>query len=437
MLIAINLSAEEYASITLDEAKSLALEQNPEYQSAQSALYAAKWNKTNALSAFLPNLSLSGTFLYMHPAQSVNMNGQMVNINKDQRSFAFNLSQPLFMGGKLYQAYKIASESTQIAELDLQTQRLELIREVEAKYYAVLQVQEALQIALSGYDQAGRSLELAELKYENGLLSRADYLRFQANVANQDISLLQAQTAYDLALQDFSNYLDADEILQPVKIEPDEAEILPFTDLDSEGIKRFSNRALQLAGQKNQSLQILDMSVQLSERAYKIAKASFLPTLTLVGSRKYDENGIDRYDYESSNQIMLNISVPLLPQVGNYAASRKAYYAAQQSAYEAESATKAIHLGIDAAAINLISSARQVSTAKLALEITEDMYAQLNERFELNMISALELMDAELMLSAARMAYSNAYFNFYKSRLSLLSLMGTDEHKMLELLLAQ
>jgi outer membrane protein TolC len=160
-----------------------------------------------------------------------------------------------------------------------------------------------------------------------------------------------------------------------------------------------------------------------------------LPTLTLAGSRKYEENGIDRYEFDASNQIMLNLSVPLLPQVGNYAASREAYYEAQKTAMEARSAADAIQLGIDAAAINLISTARQVKTAKLSLEITEDIYAQLSERFRLNMLSTLELMDAELMLSAARMAYTNAYYSFYKARLSLLSLMGTDDYDVLSALL--
>lgn len=435
LLIGSNLSAVVVRTISLEAAKALALEQNLEYQSAQSALDAAKWNKTNALSAFLPNLSLGGTLLYMDPAPSVPMGGQTQSMNKDQRSISLSLSQPLFMGGKLYQSYKMASVSTEMAELSLRTQKLELITEVEAKYYAVLQVQDALEIASTEHEQAVQNLELADMKLENGLLSRADHLRFQASVANTDIAVLQAQTAYDLALRDFANYLGATEILQPEAIEMDEAEILPFAELNKDGIKAFSNRAIALANRENQTLQILDKGVEISQRAHKIAKGSFLPTLTLAGSRKYEENGIDRYEFDASNQIMLNLSVPLLPQVGNYAASREAYYEAQKTAMEARSASDAIQLGIDAAAINLISTARQVKTAKLSLEITEDIYAQLSERFRLNMLSTLELMDAELMLSAARMAYTNAYYSFYKARLSLLSLMGTDDYDVLSALL--
>ncbi|HPF08113.1 MAG TPA: TolC family protein, partial [Candidatus Cloacimonadota bacterium] len=166
-----------------------------------------------------------------------------------------------------------------------------------------------------------------------------------------------------------------------------------------------------------------------------IAKGSFLPTLMLTGSRQYKENGLDRYDFEASNQIMLNLSIPLLPQVGNYAAARKAYFDAEKQRYEAESAIAGIKLGIEAAAINLISSARQVESAQLSLQITQDMYDQLLERFRLNMLSGMELLDAELMLSASRLANNNAFYNFFKARLALLTAMGTDDYSVLNTLL--
>lgn len=155
----------------------------------------------------------------------------------------------------------------------------------------------------------------------------------------------------------------------------------------------------------------------------------------LTGSRQYKENGIDRYEFEPSNQIMLSLSLPLLPQVGNYAAARKAQYDTQKQRFEAQAASDGIALGVESAAINLVSSARQLNSAKLSLQITQDMYDQLAERFRLNMLSTMELMDAELMLSASKMAYNNAFYNFFKARLSLLKALGTDDYAALNALI--
>jgi len=430
------LSAQVQRTIDLESAKDLALQQNPDFQSATAELAAAKWNKTNALAAFLPNLSLGGSLIYMDPARTVVSSGQQLSLNRDMRSISLNLNQPIFLGGRLYQAYKIADLSFQMSSNALTNQRHQLGSNVSEKYYQVLLMQDLLEIARAELEQATQSFELAELKYQSGMISRADLLRFEANQANKDIAVLQAETAHDLAIRDFSNYLGSRELLQPLPIEMSDSELLPFADLDAAGIVAFSRKAGSLAEEQNQSLKILQDQVEIAKRSHKIAKGSFLPTLNLVGSRQYDENGIDRYEFEASNQIMLNLSIPLLPQVGNYAASRKAYYDAQRAEYQSQSAADDIRLGIDAAITGLISNARRVKTARLSRDITQDLYDQLYERFRLNMLSTLELMDAELMLSAARMAYSQAYYDFYTARLQLMTLLGTDDPAILQDLLA-
>ncbi|MCK9583433.1 MAG: TolC family protein [Candidatus Cloacimonetes bacterium] len=437
LLFMVNISAQEARPISLQDAKAMAVQQNPQFQGEKAALEAAKWNKASAMSSFLPILSLGGTLLYMDPARTIPAGGQNITMNKDQRSIALNLTQPLFMGGRLYQTYKIALASSQMASLSLEMQKLQLKAEVEAKYYAVLQLKDILDIASREREQAVQNLALADLKMEAGILSRADHLRFQASLANKDMAFLQAETAYDLALRSFMNYLGASQPLMPEAIELDEAEIQRLTKLDNQEVISFTDRAYDLAQKGNQSLKILDKSVEISQRGQKIANAAFLPSLTLVGSRTYAEDGLDRYEFDASNQIMLNLSIPLLPQVGNYAKSRQAYYQAQQTVYNAESAKDGIDLGLQAAAINLINSARAVQNAQLSLSITEDMYAQISERFRVNMISTMELMDAELMVSASRMAYAKAYYDFLKARLNLLSLMGSQDEELLSTILSQ
>ena len=130
ILVAAMLQAEEFEvdtipAITLEEAKSRAISNNNGYQATQAGLNAASWNRSSAFSSFLPSLSLSGSYLYNAPALTP-------MANKDMRSVALNLSQPLFLGGKLWQGYKMARLGEEIAELNLQDQRYALEAEVES-----------------------------------------------------------------------------------------------------------------------------------------------------------------------------------------------------------------------------------------------------------------------------------------------------------------
>jgi outer membrane protein TolC len=424
-------------AISLEEARQLALEQNPGYQASKAALEAAKWQKTGAFSAFLPSLSLGGTLLYMDPARSAPVGGQNIEMNKDQRSLSLNLSQPLFMGGKLYQAYKMASISREMAEANLKAERISLLAGVEERYYALLQLKQLKEIAGAEYEQARSNLEIAELKMQNGIIARSELLRFQANLATKDLARLQSGSAYDIAMREFASFLGTSELYSPILIETQESEIALFADLDTGAMEAFTTRLRDYGRENNVQLQVIEGGKDLAQRAYKASKGSFLPTVNLVGSRSYDENGLDRYEFEASNQIMLNLSVPLLPQVGNYSAMKKAGYEAEKAEHEAKEAADGILLGMDAALIKLVSSARSVKTARLSLDITEDMYNQLSERFRLNMISPMDLIDAELMLSAARMAYTNSYHDFYEARLALMSMLGTEDIEVLHTILGE
>ncbi len=416
-------------SITLKQAQEQALKQNAAYAAKEAAYNSAKWGKTNAISTVLPTLSLSGTYLYMDPATTYQSGAQTTTLNHDMRTISLNLSQPLFLGGKAWQAYKMATTSEEMAKLSLQNQRFVLLSEVESKYLAALQLKVLYNISLQEIKSAEDNLELARLKQESGILSRADYLRFQSRLAGKQVAGLQAQTALQLALQDLANYLGSEDMIMPEEISMD-SETAQIERLDSFDLSRtnaFSDRLLQLALSRNINYRIMGKTVELSERAYSIAKASFLPTLMLTGSRQYKENGIDRYEFTASNQIMLNASLPILPGLSYYSAAKKAKEEARKASLEAKTATDGIKLGIQASTLNWISSAKQVQSSQVNLSYTEELYSQMQERFRLNMLSPLELLDAELMLSAARMTYTNAFYGYLKSRSALMQALALED----------
>lgn len=415
-------------SISLQEARELALKQNSAYAAKEAAVNAAKWGKTNALSSFMPSLSFSATYINQDPATSVQIGSQAYIMNNDMRTLAFNLSQPLFVGGKLYQAYKMAGLGAEMAALSLQSQRYLLLSEVESKYLSALQLRTVLQLSQNELQSAKDNLTIAKLKLDNGIISQPDYLRFQSNLASKEVSALQADTALQIVLRDFANYLGSVQILMPEELSIANEQVL-IDRLDAYDLTKtqlLSQKAMQIALQRNLGIKTLVKSVELSERAYSLAKGSFLPTLMLTGSRQYKENGFDRYEFSPSNQIMLNLSIPILPGLGNYASMQKAKEEARKTALENKTATDGIKLGLESAILTWISSAKQINSASLALAYSEEFYAQMQERFNQNMLSAKDLLDAELMLSAAKLAHSNAFFAYLKARSVMMQSLAID-----------
>lgn len=435
LLSAVLLGAQAGGNIlSLDQARELALQNNSEYQAKLAELNAAKWSKQAAGSKFLPTLSLDGTWLYMDPAATYQAGGQTNSLNQDIRSFGFSLSQPLFLGGKLWQAYKMAQISEAMAETGLSGQKLTLLTDVNNLYLSLLQAQSLLALSELDEQSAVKNMEIAQLKFDNGLLSTADYLKFKSRLASKEVALLQTQTALQLGQLNLRNYLGLDYLPRAQEL-PDienDSELLTLDAYDTRTTTALTALALERSRSGNTSLQLLENSVELSRRAYQISKGSFLPTLMLIGSRQYEENGIDRYAFSASNQIMLTASIPLLPQLGNYAEMRKADFNHKKAILQARTANDGILLGTEAAVLNLVSAAKQVRAAKLALSYTQQSYEQLQERFPMNMISSTELLDAELMLSSARFAYSNAVYAYHRARIALQQSMGLDDAQTLK-----
>lgn len=434
-----SLSAGEFEvgslpQITLQEAKAKALEMNSSYRSREAAYQAAKWGKNSARAAMYPSLSLDGAMLYQDPATVVRAGASSYTLNHDIRSFSFNLAQPLYLGGKLWQAYHMAQTNEELAALSLQSQKMQVLTDVESKYLSVLQLKKVFDLAQKEQVSATSDLEMAELKMQSGILSRVDYTRFQAGLANKQVAALQAQTALQLALKDFANYLGETAPVMPVELEEDAGMgLIPvLAEYNLEDTDKLSAEAGRLLGAQNLSLQSLEKSVQLADRAYTMAKASFLPTIMLTGSREYSENGLDRYSFDGSTQLILSASLPLLPGWGNYAATRKAKEEARKARLDVQTAGDGIRLGLQSAVLNLVSSAKQVRSSRLALAYNEDLYRQLEERFKLNMLSASDLLDAELMLSAARLAETNAVFSYLKARTALMQLLAWEDASRLD-----
>lgn len=423
LLVGVNL----LTALSLNEAKQMARERNPEYQAQLNSYKAAHWSSGQALSSMLPSLTLTGNYIYQDPATQIAAGNNVLTLNNDIRSFNLSLSLPIYLGGKLWQSYLINRDSEEMAHLALQNKELSILTNLESKYYNVLLAQELLSISAKDLQGSKQNLDIAQVRFESGVLSSGEYLKIKSAVASKEVSLIQVQTALELAKQDFMNFLALSEWteLEPVSLNDDEPIIALMQDWDSAEVTRFTQEALITAFTNNLSLRTAERAVSIAKRAYTIAKGSFLPSVYLSLSRSYSEDGFERYAFEGSNTLALTASLPLLPVLDNYSAARKAYHEVQKSSFDYTGAENNITLAVKSAALNVVSAARQVSASKLALEFTQQTYDQLMERYRANLLSATDLLNAEVMLQSAEMSSANSFYNYLKARSALLKALGT------------
>ncbi len=85
--------------------------------------------------------------------------------------------------------------------------------------------------------------------------------------------------------------------------------------------------------------------------------------------------------------------------------------------------------------LNLISYAKTVVQADVSLGYSQELFLQMEERFNNGMISSSDLLDAEVMLKNARFSKISAVYSFMKAKSELMNLLSMESQEELNKLL--
>ena len=165
-----------------------------------------------------------------------------------------------------------------------------------------------------------------------------------------------------------------------------------------------------------------------------MAGGNFLPSVNLQYS-----NNWSKYDFQDnfseSGQLGINLSIPIFPLVDNGLGVAKANNNLKQSKYTLETVSNGIKLSLQSSLINLVAAAKTVRSSKLAMEYSKETYGQMKERFTHGVITANELLSAEVMFTSAQNQYTTSFYNFLRAKSTLQLMMGIEDPQILEKIL--
>jgi|SRR5690554_276928 outer membrane protein len=412
-------------SISLEEAKEIIIRNNPEFLAKESALKAAEWEMRAALSAMFPSLNLQAGYNYLDPKPYATA------AENYTLSYGLNASQPIFLGGKLWLSYRMKSDALQIAKADLNNTRLNLLSQLEEAYYNCLLTTELYEINLRALDIASQNLDIAGTRMETGTLSRADYLQLQAELSTREVNLLQAEKNRQLSYRRLQNMLKIDDFeVQPVDFSLYERLIDFYQNIEHSEQEFLRERLIEYGIENNPMLVISRTRKSISNKSRKISFGNFLPTINLSASRNWNNNYSGERDFDSTTTYMLSASLPIFPIFDNYSTYRSSHHSYQQTERETESAEDSIKLSIEAAFYSGISSARTITSAELAYDYAEETYRMMEERFQNGLISSLDLISVELLLTSSSLSATTSKYEFLKNRSVLMHLLNMDDDEL-------
>jgi len=428
ILLSMGLTAQ---SLSLDEAKKLALKNNPDLLAQRQATKASKNNLWQSYLNLIPSASLTGNYAQFNDPVMVGF-----ELAEESRSYGYDITQPIFNGGKIWLGARMANDGYKIAKESLKNKTLSIVADVESKYFNVLENKILLEISQKDLLSSQTNVEIAQIRFDTGTLSKAEYLQLQSELAGKEVTLIQIGNLYQISLLELANFLQIHKVnqLKEIPIETHQPTLDELSNKSLSELDEMIDTIINIGENNNPSLKMSEISVNTNKKSLLMAGGNFLPSVTLRYSNdwsKYDYQS----DYNESGQLGINLSVPIFPLVDNGLGVAKANHNLKQSKYTLETISDGIKLSLQSSLINLVAAAKTVRSSKLSMEYSKETYGQMKERFTHGVITANELLSAEVMFTSAQNQYTTSFYNFLRAKSNLQLVMGIEDSQILEKIL--
>ncbi|MDY3204308.1 MAG: TolC family protein [Arcobacter sp.] len=210
-----------------------------------------------------------------------------------------------------------------------------------------------------------------------------------------------------------------------------------FSNLNAKDI--LLEELINIAIENNSDIKISKYKEEIKDANYENSKAGYLPKVSAVGEvAKYDIKGSNSNQVEdnvtgfslSANQLIYDFG-----KTSNIIDSAKEDYLA--SNFEIVKNISFTVLKIKEAYYNILSSFQQINLAKESIKIDELHLVQAEKYYKAGVRTLIDVTDAQLKLSNSKLELIQAQYNLKNAQTKLISILGIDESKKIDIKNAQ
>jgi len=406
-------------TLTLDRAVELALQKNSDITVARLEVKKSAQKVKEAASHLFPSLDASGQYtrnikkpvIFLPPGTPFSPPGGRTAVLEIGYNNAFtgsiSLSLPIFVKSA-YSGLNLAKQGLKLSREAFQESKIKTITNVKKAFYGVL-------LAKAVHDYMKLSLQNAESNLDNvkkmhhqGLVADYDLIRAEVQVENLRPIVMQAEDNLKLA---------KDQLKIRMGLEAEQAiEIQGTLTFDSTYQIPPLEEALQTVLSQNTTLRQLQFQEELTRTQIGLEKAAFYPQLVAFGNYRYQTQANDfnfsNYRWVETSMIGLQLQFPLFHGLGRFARVQQAELKHRQIIEQQGAIKEAIKTQLESVLYRMRQTRKRVEAQKKAISQAELGYRIAKSRYKNGIGTQLEVNDAEVALTQARVNYARAVYDF-------------------------
>lgn len=400
--------------MTLADCRETALRHNEDLQKADIELQKAELDRQIAYNAYLPKLDGSVMGLYMKD-QDIMGNNLLL---RGTYVAGLNLTQPIYVGGQITAANRLARLGKECQQENLRKTRAEVLAEVDKSYYTLISVSQKVRMLEAFLCQMNGLIEKLRASVSAELATGNDMLRVEAKRSEVEYQLQKARNGEELCRLALGNALGLPITEQVVPID---------TVFSVEAISQLDENF-----ELRPELSLLKKNVEVKETLAKKERSNFLPTIALSVGYSYYGNLKMRgttmqpdgtpYQFEQkfSDDIpmaMLSVSIPIFHWGSEFKKAKKARLDVTAAQLDLQKNRRLLSIEVRQAVQNVTSGYQMVQTAQTGQQQAGENLRVMQLKYDCSMATLTDLLDAQAQWQQAHsnLIEAQAQYKIYQT----------------------
>ncbi len=411
-------SAQE--KLTLQKVIQIALEKNIDVIRAKNTSQIQSANVTNAVGNFIPSVSASA---------NLSRSGSTVtNSARGSAGAGIDANVTLFDGFRNISTLSRANASSDASEFDYQKRKQDIVLAVEQAYLTVLRNEQLLKVSQDNLKRSMQQLSRIEESNKVGAVAKADVYRQQVQTANDELSLISAQSNYDNSKFDLLYLISVDSDKEYDFSDETVIEQINRLNLDSLQ-QEYSdyNKLVQEALAARPDYQSSLLNKQIAESNLTIAQGGHYPRLSAGAGYSLGGTGLGSIGRSKTWDVGLTLSVPLFSGFQTSTAVQTSQLDLQLAESSVEQAKRKVGKDVKSSLLNLETARKRYEVSLKSVKSAEEDRRIAEERYNLGANTLLDLLIASANYTQAKSNQVSSTYDFVYAKLQFRITVGREK----------
>ena len=406
---------------TLQQCIDRALQENLQIRQSELSLKLEEANRTQSFAELFPSLNASASHNYFFGRSVDPVTNLFTTEQVQSNNFSLSSSLTIFRGLQIQNSLKQSKYSHAAASYDLAAIKNDIALAVAAAYLQVLFANELITVSEQQLDGTREQLIRTRNFVQAGTLPQGSILDVEAQLASEEVQLVNAQNNYDISLLNLAQLMEMESV-EGFSIVAPQIEV-PASPESLGNPKSIYSSAESILPQ----IQAVDMRILSSEKAMDVAKGGRYPRLTLgagintsyssayrniVDFQLLEVPFSDQLEQNFSQSVGFNLSIPIFNNLIISTGVTRAKIALESAQTNAKMARNNLLKNIQQAFADAIAANKRLEASEKSVSALEQSLNNTQQRFDVGMAITYDYTVAKNNLARARSEFLQAKYDY-------------------------